>query len=235
MVGDPVVLGFNGERFVVHGVAGRVYNILSLPALQLNTRFIPLRAGDAMNSTQQRSVRQRQAKLISAIKGAGAGNRLPSTTSWSHDGLYMGEMGVLLDGHTLLAQPGAYASGFAVVELDGVALAVSDKPTQLSGGASVHLSSASVLSVATRDVSFTVVNSDHFINVHAAQLHASVAQGEHVDGLLGQTAHADFHVSKSAEWRRHIESDWLLPESEDELWSSEFEHSRYIAPAAGSE
>ena len=231
MGGDPVISGFNGERFIVHGLPGRVYNILSLPALQLNSRFIELRKGDAMNGTQQYGVRMRQAKLLSALKGAGAGNPLPKTISWSHNGLYMGEMGVLLDGHRLLVQPGAYASGFAVVELDGAALAVSDKPTQLSNGASVHLSSASVLSIATRCVSFSVVNSDHFVNLHAAQLAESVAQGEHVDGLLGQTAHADFHVSKSKEWRQHIESDWMLPKSDDELWSSAFEHSRYVAPA----
>ena len=50
-MGDPSFTGFYGQRFGVHGLPGRVYNLLSLPSLQLNTRFVPLRKGQAMNAT----------------------------------------------------------------------------------------------------------------------------------------------------------------------------------------
>ena len=233
-VGDPEFTGFNGEKFIVKGLVDRVYNVLSLPTLQLNTRFIPLTAGQAMNNTQQQSVRHRQSKLMAALKrggaGAGAGNRLPSTTSWSHDGLYMGETGVQLAGHKLLIKPGAYESGFEAVELDGQELAVSSEPVQLLDGSSITRSSSSVVDIASKDVLFTLVNSDHFVNIHSAVL-APSSDVEHVDGLLGHTASPNFHVERTKEFKQHVEEDFLLPEGED-VWSTSFDHNQYIAPAS---
>ncbi len=167
-----------------------------------------------MNVTQQRSVRQRQSKLLSALQGAGAANRLPSTTSWSHDGLYMGDTAVLVSGHRLLLQPGAYVSGFSSVQLDGVEVAVSSEAVQLADGATITRESSSVLRVHTPAVSFTLVNSDRFVNLHDAVLTMSADQQlttGHIDGLLGQTADASFAVSKAKAWRQHVEDDFLLP------------------------
>ena len=161
VVGDPVFTGFNGERFLVKGLPDRVYNILSLPTLQLNTRFIPITAGQSMNSTQQSNIRHRQSKLIAALKtkSGESEQRLPSTTSWSHDGLYMGETGVQMAGHKLLIKPGAYVSGFAAVELDGAELPVSSQPVQLLDGSTILRSSSSVVEFANEQVMFTLVNS----------------------------------------------------------------------------
>ena len=239
--GDPVFTGFNGEKFNVKGLPGRVYNVLSLPTLQLNTRFIPIKAGQAMNSTEQSAVRRRVARLVAALgKRAGGSdaaggtsgttNRLPSTTSWSHNGLYMGETGVQLAGIKLLVKPGAYATGFATVELDGVPVPVSGSPVQLPSGSSVLRWSPSELQVNHSAALFTLVNSDHFVNIHSAELRLDGGAGgwEHVDGLLGQTVHASFHVERSAAFTRHVENDFLLPKGDD-VWSTAFEHNQYTA------
>ena len=233
VIGDPVFTGFNGERFIVKGQADRVYNVLSLPSVQLNTRFIELTAGQAMNRSEQASVRSRQSKLIAAMKahqqvGAGAGNGLPSTSAWNHDGMYMGETGVQLAGHKLLVKPGAYAAGFESVQLDGVELTVSGEAVRLLDGSSILRSSSSVVEVTSAEVMFTLVNSDHFLNIHSAVLTAKNI--EHVDGLLGQTVNPNFHVERSAAFRQHVENDFLLPADED-VWSTSFEHNQYVAIA----
>ena len=226
--GHPVLNGFNGQRFIVQGLPGRAYNVLSLPSLHLNTRFVPLVAGQAMNSTEQSSVRHRQSKLITAILGAGAANILPSTPSWSHDGLYMGDTGVQLSGHRLLVRPGAYASGFDAVELDGVEMAVSADAFTLEDGATIFRTSSSVIEVATAEVSFTLVNSDHFLNIHSALLHILQSEVEHVDGLLVQTAPELFEEGNTDDFKQRIESDFLLAAADDDLWSTTFEHSQYV-------
>jgi len=231
MVGDPVFTGFNGEKFLVKGEAERIYNVLSLPSLQLNTRFIPLTAGQAMNVTMQRSVRQRQYKLLSALKGkrgARAANRLPSTTSWSHDGMYVGETGVQLSGHRLHVVPGAYETGFASVVLDGAELPVSSEAVVLLDGSSIVRSSSSVVEVNGVEAMFTLVNSDHFLNIESAVLLAKDLK--HVDGLLGQTVDEAFHVERTKEFTQHVEKDFLLPEGAD-VWSTEFDHNQYVLPA----
>ena len=230
--GDPVFIGFHGQRFDVHGRAGRVYNVLSLPTLQLNTRFVPLSAGAALNASAQSSARTRQSRLISLLTGQKAGtagtvDTLPSTTSWSHTGLYMGETGVLLAEHRLLVKPGAYVDGFAVVELDGVVVQVSEA-VQLSGGSSVRRSSSSVLHITTPEVSFTLVNSDHFLNIHDAELTTSEQASLYIHGLLGQTAERTWQVTNTASFQRHLEADFMLPEGED-VWSTSFQHNRYEA------
>lgn len=238
--GDPVFIGFGGQKFLVDGQPQRVYNLLSLPALQLNTRFIPLAKGQAMNVTEQRSVYKRQSKLIAALRKAATADSdvqpLPATTTWSHAGLYMGETAVQINGRRLLVKPGAYLTGFESAELDGVELAVSSEAVVLAGGSTVFRSSPSVVEVRTSDVSFSIVNSDHFLNIHSAVLTMTAATRdcEHVDGLLGQTAHTGFQVEQTADFKQHIETDFLVAEGEDDLWSTDLPHNLYV-PAASAQ
>ena len=226
--------GFHGQRFLVKGQPQRVYNVLSLPSLQLNTRFISLVDGQAMNSSQQSNVRTKQSRLFTMLRTAtGAANTLPSTVAWSHDGLYMGETAVQMAGHRLLLKPGAYVGGFQVAELDGVELAVSTKPTRLSedGTAAVWRSSTGVVEVISKEVQFMLVNSDHFVNLHSATLNPLTADPQHIDGLLGQTAQPDFQVLQTAEFKERIESDFLLPASDSDIWSISSKHNQYVLPS----
>ena len=230
--GDPVFVGFHGQRFVVKGLAGRAYNVLSLPTLQLNTRFVALSTGSALNASAQSLARTRQSRLISLLTGQKAGSAgtvdtLPSTTSWSHDGLYIGETGVQVDGHRLLVQPGAYVDGFEAVELDGVAVQVSSEAVQLSAGSHIRRYSSSVLHITTPDVSFTLVNSDHFLNIHSAELTTPRHTAQHIHGLLGQTADEHWTVEHTAAFKQHLEADFVLPEPHT-VWSTSFPHNRYV-------
>ena len=236
ITGDPVFVGFHGQRFLVKGLPDRVYNLLSLPSLQLNSRFIPLARDQALNNTEQVTVRQRQSKLIAALRAVGSTNTsiypLPSTASWSHAGQYMGSTAAQIAGHRLLVAPGAYAAGFSSVQLDGSEVAVSSEAVLLSDGSTVRRPSSSVLDVRSPDVAFSLVNSDHFLNIHSATLHVQPAAIDHIDGLLGQTASADFTVDDTKDFKRHLESDLLLPEGADDLWSTDFQHNRYVMAAS---
>ena len=232
VTGDPVFVGFHGQRFLVKGLAGRAYNVLSLPTLQLNTRFVALSTGSALNASAQSLARTRQSRLISLLTGQKAGSAgtvdtLPSTTSWSHDGLYIGETGVQVDGHRLLVQPGAYVDGFEAVELDGVAVQVSSEAVQLSAGSHIRRYSSSVLRITTPDVSFTLVNSDHFLNIHSAELTTPRHTAQHIHGLLGQTADEHWTVEHTAAFKQHLEADFVLPEPHT-VWSTSFPHNRYV-------
>ena len=232
VTGDPVFVGFHGQRFLVKGLAGRAYNVLSLPTLQLNTRFVALSTGSALNASAQSLARTRQSRLISLLTGQKAGSAgtvdtLPSTTSWSHDGLYIGETGVQVDGHRLLVQPGAYVDGFEAVELDGVAVQVSSEAVQLSAGSHIRRYSSSVLHITTPDVSFTLVNSDHFLNIHSAELTTPRHTAQHIHGLLGQTADEHWTVEHTAAFKQHLEADFVLPEPHT-VWSTSFPHNRYV-------
>ena len=225
--------GFHSQRFMVKGQPNRVYSVLSLPSLQLNTRFISLVAGQAMNVTQQAIVRTRQSRLLTMIRAAtGTSSPLPSTVAWSHDGLYMGETGVQLAGHKLLLKPGLYVGGFETVQLDGVELPVSNRAVQLleDGTVRVRRPSDGVVEISTTEVQFMLVNSDHFINLHSAILNPRTANPAHIDGLLGQTARPDFEVLQTAEFKRHIESGFLLPAGEGDIWSTKCKHNQYVAP-----
>ena len=235
--GDPWFTGFRGQRFDVHGQADRVYNVLSLPSLQLNMRFVEV--SKAMTASEQLSVRQRQGKLISALRSAaaatGSSQSLPQTTAWSHAGLYMGEAGVQVSGQRLRVQSGAYETGFTAVTLDGVDVAVSAEAVQLLDGSTIRRPTSSVLEVQTAEVRFQLRNSDHFLNMHSAELDEQAVAGlDHIDGLLGQTASSDFAVEKSAAFTRHVEEDFVLPEGADALWSTAFAHNRYVQTANAS-
>ena len=232
-LGDPVFTGFHGQHFAVKGEKNRAYNVLSLPSLQLNTRFVPLSKGQAMNGTEQSSVRARQSKLIKALQATHE-TELPSTVAWSHRGLYMGETGVQVSGHRLLVQPGAYSTGFVSVMLDGAELPVSSVPVELLDGSSITRSSSSVVQVSNAQVQFTLVNSDHFLNIHSAMLKVDASTlGDHVDGLLGQTIADTFRVEKTAAFQQHLEEDFVLAEGED-VFSTAFAHNQYKTVAGAN-
>ena len=134
----------------------------------------------------------------------------------------------------MLVQPGAYEAGFQSVQLDGTELPVSDETVVLIDGSTVLRSSSSVLKRETSEVSVTLVNSDHFINIHSAMLHSLPADIDHVHGLLGQTASTGFTVERTADFTQHIESDFMLPEGEDDIWSTQFEHNQYVQTASAN-
>ena len=100
VVGDPVLVGFRGQRFQVHGIDGAVYNLVTEPHLFINARFGFLqgpRPCPVMPSTG-----------------------LQSTACWSHPGSYLTGVAIAArspDGlvHRLLATSGTESVGFTQV------------------------------------------------------------------------------------------------------------------------
>ena len=139
----------------------------------------------------------------------------PRTTAYNHPGTYLGEFGLRLLGRRLYVRPGGYLQGFSNVSLDGLAVGVSPQPIQISAELSLTRPSphlfAPPMRVVSRAVSFSLVNADHFVNIESAETHIPYSPSLHFDGLLGQTADPDWKVEKTAEWRRHLELDHLLP------------------------
>ena len=218
--GDPSFVGFLGQRFQLHGIPNRVFNLLSSSRMQLNSRFAFIGEGEVMTGGQMKQTRR-----LRAIKGLA----LPDTKAWSHEGTFLSEMGLKLDGVRLHLTAGAYAEGMAV-EVGGQQVQPSATPIQVAADLTVHFTSAHSLRVSHPLLSFTVVNSDRFFNIEAAELRSDAATLD-LDGLLGQThsAAADNRVmGGSAEVREHLLLDYLLPD-ENALFSDDFVRNRFVS------
>ena len=127
--GDPLIAGFHGQSFEVSGHAGGVYNLLSLPTLQVNTRFVQLNRGDSMEGWQMEALRAAAANTSSP---------LPSTWPWMHNGTYQGEVGISTRSVRVKVVAGGYGDGFASVTINRMPLVVSD---------TVHTSLVKVLTI----------------------------------------------------------------------------------------
>jgi len=207
-VGDPVFTGFHGQIFSVTGLPDHVFNLLSLPSLQLNALFISLTQGQSMTELQMKRARLlRDVQLTTSP----ALSPLPSTKAWGHNGTYIGAVGVQLPGARLHVVAGRYTHGFAAVTMNGNSVLASDVPVRLADGITMMRRTAHEIVVVTPIVAFTVVNSDNFLNIDNAALLDGYSAGVVVGGLLGQTADVDWKVEKSAHWKRHMEEDYMIP------------------------
>lgn len=204
--GDPVFTGFNGQQFAVKGVAGQVFNVISSPTLSFNNRFVQLDESMSIEAMQAVRAEAKQHKLKSMMKGVP-----PVTTAWSHAGTYLGESGIILGENQLYIAPGAFATGFSSITLNGVALPISSSPVELDGDMTVTHSSAYKVQISTPSVRFTIVNADNFVNIEHARVMSAETQ---LTGLLGQTADAEWEVVQSAEFVQHVENDYIVANNE---------------------
>ena len=220
--GDPSFVGFLGQQFQLHGIPNRVFNLLTNSRLQLNSRFAFIGEGQAMTGGQMK-----QARMLRSI----VGKALPDTKAWSHEGTFLSEMGLKLDGTQLHLTAGAYATGMSV-EVDGVQLQPSATPIQVAADLTVSFPSAHVLSVSHPLLSFSVVNSDRFFNIEQAALQSTAAALD-LDGLLGQTHSADANnrvMGGSSAVREHLLLDYLVSD-DNALFSDDFVRNRFAAKA----
>jgi hypothetical protein len=214
VVGDPVFSGFHAQLFRVTGIPDRIFNVLSLPALQVNSRFVSLVDGQSMSAAEMKTIRS-----LMEITGAATARSSslfvpPPTTAYNHPGTYLGSAGVKVSGHRLYVQAGDYRLGFANASLDGAELPVSSAVLVLADGSQLHRPSPFSLSITTQQLSFTLVNADHFLNIESAALLQPFAHLKQADcaiaGLLGQTADPEWQVEKTEDFKRHLELDHLL-------------------------
>jgi len=232
VLGDPSFVGFNGQRFQVHGIPNRFFNLLSTPTLQFNALFTMLVDGQSMTAGQMKAARV--SAQLSAMKSNKQAYALPLTTAYSHEGTFLAEMGLKFtaaDGATVQvrAVAGAYTSGFATVTVNGVAVAVGAEAVQVAAGMYVTLTTPSILTIDTPAVSFTLTNADRFFNIEQATLNTPYTADSQMDGLLGQTADAEWKVLSTREFKQHMVYDYLLADQDsmsDDFVSNMYGQSR---------
>ena len=234
VVGDPVFTGFQQQQFRVTGLPERVFNLISLRQLQLNSRFVALTDGQSCSAADMKNIRSLMQMMSSdsdaqdapaSASARSAPSIPPRTTAYNHPGTYLGSAGVKLSGHRLYVASGAYAAGFSNVSLDGLELPVAAEPVTLADGLSVVHSSPFSLTIHSSLLSLTLVNADHFLNIEAASLHAAYSSDWDIAGLLGQTADPAWLVQKSAVWRWRLERDHLL--QGQDIFGDDFSGNRY--------
>ena len=212
VLGDPSFVGFNGQRFQVHGIPNRYFNLLSTPTLQFNALFTMLVDGQSLTAGQMRSARV--SRQLQAVKSAQV-YPLPLTTAYSHEGTFLAEMSLKFtapDGTVVrvVATAGPYTTGFSHVTVSGVAVTISSSAVQVATGMYVTLTTPSILTIDTPAVSFTLANADHFFNIEQATLNLPYTADAQMDGLLGQTADETWKVESSREFKQHMVYDYLL-------------------------
>ena len=159
VLGDPSFQGLLGQRFQVHGIDGQVYNLVHEAGTTLNARFVFLSSGRCP--------------------------LLPDAANcWSHNGSYLGELGVRTSGgDRVVIHSGSAERGFSNVSFNGAELRVRDAVK--AGQVSVRYVSAFTLLLRVGRFELQVDNSDHFLNI--ASFAVVDWDGIAAHGLLGQT------------------------------------------------
>ena len=181
-LGDPMLSGFLGQRYQVHGLDGAVYSIISSVSMQLNARFIFLGSG-----------------RCPTYGGADAGATRP-TNCWTHPGSYFGSIGLrTAKGSRLLLQAGGSMTGFEEITFDGVDLTAVAGQAEVQHQPEIVQSSDLTLTLIDRHhlsvlhgvFILTLDSSDHFINIAKVAIDSWSALIEDVQphGLLGQSWH----------------------------------------------
>ena len=200
VIGDPQFTGFLGQSFQFHGIPDEYFNILTSPHAQLNAQFLFL-------TSQPERLRQGEQRLFRLRSSAQ--NRLPDTAAWTHDGTYLGQVGIKVQlpvdqsqqrvELTCLATPGRYKLGMESVTLQDTPVDLQDAlyPVDLirlaglsspSADVQLVLLSRHVLRVSSPLFTVLLVNSDGFFNLENATLSEQPGAASQLDGLLGQTA-----------------------------------------------
>ena len=244
VLGDPQFSGFYGQNFQVHGIPGLHYNLLSLPDLQLNSRFTFMTQRDSMRWHDMKTARISHEKQRLRMLAANSMQKstlvnvtsqfaLPVTKAWSHSGTYLSEVGIkLASGHRVYLRAGGFMQGIQQMTVDGVSLSLTESvrlPTGSDGAeVSVTLATPHVVKLTHPSFILSFVNSDGFFNLEGGQLTSELPVGS-MDGLLGQTADAAWQPSTSQIQREHQIFDYLIDsDKEDAIWSSDFVRSKFV-------
>jgi hypothetical protein len=201
IVGDPQFIGLRGQSYQVHGIDGAVYNLISEPNSQVNSRFLFLSEG--------------KCPII---------NGVADSNCWSHPGSYLGEISYqqIVDGkpHAALITAGPAKKGFAAVQMDGRALKIGDKVT--FGTFSVSFVSAYRVTISMEHFAFSLSNSDMFINQAVS---ATVPLDELTShGLLGQTHSTKVYATATRYLEGNVD-DYII--ADDDIFGDDFVYNQY--------
>ena len=208
VLGDPQFAGLRGQEYQVHGVDGGIYNLISDPYMQLNSKFVFLtgpRPCPMIPTTGRKSV-----------------------ACFHHPGSYLGNLALLTNAHDrLLIESGPAETGFALVTVNGRQLSIGDSaPLTFTDGkvGSVSFTSTHEVTLAAGLFEIEMENSDEFINLRSVLVKGSNWKelvDEKAHGLLGQT----WQVRKGKSAIEGKVDDYMLM-SED-LYGSDFMYNRF--------
>ena len=229
--GDPSFVGFHAQAFQVHGIPSRHFALLTAPDMLVSATFVMLEEGEVASAGDMKAMRlMREVQVAAGRKTSMTIHHpLPLTIAASHAGTFLGQVAVQLAGvHRVLAVAGAYRTGMATLQLDGVDVPVSSTPMALSvSGYYLTHSTPHTLTIDTPLLSFTLTNSDRFFNLDQATLDAHYTDDMQLDGLLGQTANPAWKVESSQAFKQHMLYDYLL--AADDVFSTDFVNNLYQA------
>ena len=227
--GDPAFVGFRGQKYQVHGIAGEVYNLISDKAVQINSRFTFLegpRSCPIMPSTKR-----------------------PSSTCWSHPGTYLEEIGIqTISGQQIYIHSGDAMTGFNTIQLNGQQLNIisssSSSSSTTTEPSQEHARNKSILTImSSHEVSiivppFAIVleNVDGFINLRSVAVTHSSRLRSH--GLLGQTHHLPKKNKQKSSVKGYIKEiegsveDYRI--EEDSVFGVGFMYNQFTLITAGN-
>jgi len=104
IIGDPQIVGLQGQDFQVHGIPDEIFNMITYPNLQVNARFVYLSSGECHDNF---------------------------TACFAHPGTYIAEEGIRLGNDKIHIKAGAFKKGLTV-SVNGKK--VSDKKTAVKLG-----------------------------------------------------------------------------------------------------
>jgi len=87
IVGDPQIVGMQGQDFQVHGMPDEIFNVVSYPTIQVNARFSYLESGECHDNY---------------------------TACFAHPGTYISEQGFRLGKDKVRVSAGSYKKGLTV-------------------------------------------------------------------------------------------------------------------------
>jgi hypothetical protein len=103
VVGDPQIVGLQGQDFQVHGTPDEIFNMITYPNLQVNARFVYLSSGACHDNF---------------------------TACFAHPGTYISEEGIRLGSDKIHVKSGSFKKGLTV-SVNGLKLATSSASLKL--------------------------------------------------------------------------------------------------------
>lgn len=205
VTGDPQFVGLRGQSYQVHGIDGGIYNLVSSATTQINAEFRFLESG--------------KCPIFDGI---------PAPNCWAHPGSYLSKIGIqqVVNGklHKLKIVAGSSTQGYALVELDGVALELGASFEDTSNFAVSFVSSHTV-SVKTQEFNFIYDNSDMFINQAVSTRVPLSTMRSH--GLFGQT-HQRKTYSTAVKYIAGEVDDYLI--ADGNIFGTEFMYNVFKTP-----
>ena len=204
-LGDPHFVGLRGQSYQLHGlVDGAVYNLITEQHTQVNARFTFLTDGDCPFLNGQ-----------------------PDSNCFSHPGFYMNELSfqtVSVSGgelYSVVIVAGTAQHGFAVVEVNGKVLKMSDT-VEFSDDFQVQFIGHHRVYITMPNFRFTLSNSDLYINqaIHTTTPLSKLKS----HGLIGQTHSNTTYTTELLSIEGDVNDYMIL---DGNLFGSEFAYNQF--------